>query len=428
MMKRSLISSAVCGITATLLVACSSDSSTTDVTATGVIKHYADIAEAVYGDSLHTAKELKTAIDAFLAAPTEENLTKAKTAWIAARAPYQQSEVYRFGNAIVDDWEGKVNAWPLDEGLIDYVDSDYGTESDVNSLYTANIVGSLALNVNGEELNITNITPALLQELHEADGVEANVATGYHAIEFLLWGQDLNGTNPGAGNRPATDFDTANCTNGNCDRRRDYLLAATELLISDLEEMAANWRENGAARKAVLAQTDQQGLSTILTGMGSLAYGELGGERTKLGLMLHDPEEEHDCFSDNTHYSHYYDAKGIENVYLGKYQRVDGSWVEGPSLSALVQSKNTDLDATMKQKLTTTDTAAMAMVNAAKEGQTFDVLIGMGNTAGNKLVQDFVDSLVDETRTIENIITALDLSDVALEGSDSLDNPASVFE
>ena len=32
--------------------------------------------------------------------------------------------------------------------------------------------------------------------------VETNVATGYHAIEFLLWGQDLNGTGPGAGNRP----------------------------------------------------------------------------------------------------------------------------------------------------------------------------------------------------------------------------------
>lgn len=47
------------------------------------------------------------------------------------------------------------------------------------------------------------ISPQLLaEELHMLDGVQANVATGYHAIEFLLWGQDLNGTNPGAGNRP----------------------------------------------------------------------------------------------------------------------------------------------------------------------------------------------------------------------------------
>ncbi len=54
-----------------------------------------------------------------------------------------------------------------------------------------------------------------------------------------------------------------------------------------------------------------------MTGLGSLSYGELAGERIKLGLMIHDPEEEHDCFSDNTHASHFFDALGIRNVYLG---------------------------------------------------------------------------------------------------------------
>ena len=161
--------------------------------------------------------------------------------------------------------------------------------------------------------------------------------------------------------------------------------------------------------------------------MGSLAYGELGGERTKLGLMLHDPEEEHDCFSDNTHYSHFYDAKGIQNVYLGEYQRVDGSWVKGASLSALVTAQDVILDAEMKGKLDNTQNAGQAMVDAAQVGQTFDVLIGMGNTAGNQLVQDFVDSLVAETRTIEDVIRLLDLEDITLEGSDSLDNPSAVF-
>ena len=60
-----------------------------------------------------------------------------------------------------------------------------------------------------------------------------------------------------------------------------------------------------------------------MTGLGSLSYGELAGERMKLGLMIHDPEEEHDCFSDNTHASHFFDALGIRNVYLGTYRRVD---------------------------------------------------------------------------------------------------------
>ena len=161
--------------------------------------------------------------------------------------------------------------------------------------------------IDGEEVDASAITPAFLQDtLQEAEGNEANVATGYHAIEFLLWGQDLNGTGPGAGARPATDFDTANCTGGNCDRRGQYLAAASDLLVSDLEEMVAAWSEGGAARTELATL----GVPAILTGMGSLSFGEVAGERMKLGLLLHDPEEEHDCFSDNTHISHLYDAVG----------------------------------------------------------------------------------------------------------------------
>ena len=433
-MKRLLTPVAIC-VAAAALTACSqvkneSSAATSAVTADAVVVHYADIAEAIYSDSLTTAKTLRATIATFLADPTEANLQAARTSWIAARVPYQQSEVYRFGNAIVDEWEGKVNAWPLDEGLIDYVStSSYGTESDLNSLYAANVVASKHLHIDGAKVDVASITPDLLANtLQEADGVEANVATGYHAIEFLLWGQDLHGTNPGAGERPATDYDLDNCTNGNCDRRGDYLIAATNLMISDLEEMANNWKEGGAARTALLDQTTDEGLATILTGMGSLAYGEVAGERTKLGLMLHDPEEEHDCFSDNTHWSHYYDAKGIKNVYLGEYERVDGSWVKGPSLSKLVAQENIELDAEMKLKLYRTEAAAKAMTDAAEEGQTFDVLIAMNNTQGNQLVQTFVDSLVDETRVTEEIIHQLDIQGIALEGSDSLDNPSSVFE
>ncbi|EAQ63736.1 hypothetical protein MED121_03527 [Marinomonas sp. MED121] len=427
-MKRFVTPIAAC-VAATLLTACGSQGVQPNkaITANDVVVNYSDIAHAIYTDSLTTAQSLKVAVDAFIANPTEATLANARQAWIDSRVPYQQSEVYRFGNAIVDDWEGKVNAWPLDEGLIDYVATDYGTDSDVNPLYTANVVASTSLTIAGQAVDTSNITPSLLEELHEADEVEANVATGYHAIEFLLWGQDLNGTNPGAGERPATDYDVNNCTGGNCDRRAAYLVAATDLLITDLEEMAANWGANGEARQAILDQGDKQGLATILTGMGSLAYGELGGERTKLGLMLHDPEEEHDCFSDNTHYSHFYDAKGIQNVYLGEYQRVDGSWVKGASLSALVSAQDSILDAEMKGKLENTQEAGQAMVDAAKVGQTFDVLIAMGNQAGNQLVQDFVDSLVAETRTTEEIIRLLELEDITLEGSDSLDNPSAVF-
>lgn len=392
-----------------------------------VVQHYSVLAHAKYEDALTTAKALDAAIDALIAKPAEDTLKRAREAWVAARIPYQQTEVYRFGNPIVDEWEGRVNAWPLDEGLIDYVDPSYGTESDSNALYVANVIANPKLNVNGEEIDASNINPDLLRGLHEAGEIEANVATGYHAIEFLLWGQDLNGTDAGAGNRPHTDFDTANCTNGNCDRRAAYLKAASTLLISDLEEMVAAWAPEGEATKAVTADT-KTGIRAILTGMGSLSYGELAGERMKLGLLLHDPEEEHDCFSDNTHASHLNDAIGIQSAYTGEYTRIDGTAMTGPSVSELVAAKDAALDQEVKSKLAATVSAMNAIADRAKGGEAYDQMIGEGNLEGNATVQAAIDGLIDQTRSIERVIASLDVGTIELEGSDSLDNPDAIFQ
>lgn len=140
---------------------------------------------------------------------------------MATRVPYQQSEVFRFGKAIVDNWEGKVNAWPLDEGLIDYVDGSYGGPTDDNEFAVLNVIANPSFTLSGEVVAASEITPVLLSDvLQEADSIESNVATGYHAIEFLLWGQDLNGHAAGAGSRAWTDYASGDdCTNGNCDRR-----------------------------------------------------------------------------------------------------------------------------------------------------------------------------------------------------------------
>ncbi|MDQ2635055.1 MAG: peptidase [Pseudomonadota bacterium] len=394
-----------------------------------VVATYADIALAGYEDSLTTAKTLDQAADALIADPSAETLAAAREAWKAARIPYQQTEVYRFGNAIVDDWEGRVNAWPLDEGLIDYVDAAYGTESDENTLYTANVIANQSIEINGEKVDASAITPEFLSgTLQEAGDIEANVATGYHAIEFLLWGQDLNGTDAGAGNRPHTDFDRANCTGGNCGRRAEYLAAATDLLVADLEEMVANWGADGEARKGLVEGDPKLGVSTILTGMGSLSYGELAGERMKLGLLLHDPEEEHDCFSDNTHISHLYDAVGVRNVYHGSYTRVDGSKVEGPSVSDLVKEADAAVDTELSDKLDVTVTAMEAIQARAVGGEAYDQQIGEGNEEGNATVQAAIDGLVDQTKSIERAVAALKLDTIAFEGSDSLDSPDKVFQ
>ncbi|MGE0253425.1 MAG: imelysin family protein [Alphaproteobacteria bacterium] len=395
-----------------------------------VVKTYADIAQAMYADALADARALQAAIADLVAKPSAAGLQAARKAWLAARPSYQQTEVYRFGNAIVDDWEGKVNAWPLDEGLIDYVARSYGVESDENPLYTANVVGHTSIKVGADTVDVSQITPELLAEtLHEAGDVEANVATGYHAIEFLLWGQDLNGTGPGAGRRPWTDYARGSaCTHGNCDRRAAYLTAATDLLVDDLTWMAAQWVPGGDARKALEAMSPDEGVAVMLTGLGSLSYGELAGERMKLGLLLHDPEEEHDCFSDNTHNSHYYDIQGMRAVWFADYTSRSGAKVSGPSLQSLVAATDLGLARQMRERLDATHAAARAMVDRAENKEAYDQMIGDGNPAGNAVVQAVIDALSEQTRTIESVVAALKLQAIAFEGSDSLDDPSKVFK
>ncbi|MBC8049921.1 MAG: peptidase [Chitinophagales bacterium] len=399
-----------------------------DVKVKDVLKTYADIARAGYEDSLKTSEALKTSVAALIETPSEETLKSAKAAWLAARVPYQQTEVYRFGNSIVDDWEGKVNAWPLDEGLIDYVDANYGAESDENELYVANVIANKKLKLSGKTIDTSKITKTLISEkLQEAGGVESNVATGYHAVEFLLWGQDTNGTAAGAGKRPATDFDVKNCTGGNCDRRAEYLKVATDLLIDDLKFMVGQWGAKGKARAYVM-KSDNAGLVVIFTGLGSLSYGELAGERMKLGLMIHDPEEEHDCFSDNTHNSHYYDIVGMKNVFTGRYVRVDGTEVSGPSPYDVVKAKSGGVADELKARLDDTLAAAEAMKKRAEGGEAYDQMIGEGNAEGNAVVQKVIDGLTTQTKSIERAVAALKLKAMEFEGSDSLDNPQKVTE
>ncbi|WP_411383173.1 imelysin family protein [Pseudomonas sp. L7] len=391
-----------------------------EAAAQAVVKHYAEMVHAVYSDSLSTAKQLKTAIDAFLAKPNDETLKAAKDAWVASRVPYLQSEAFRFGNTIIDDWEGQVNAWPLDEGLIDYVDKSY-EHALGNPAANANIIANPEIQVGEDKVDVKEITPEKLASLNELGGSEANVATGYHAIEFLLWGQDLNGTGPGAGNRPASDYlEGQGATGGHNDRRRAYLKAVTDLLVSDLEEMVGNWAPNVADnyRASLEAEPVKDGLRKMLFGMGSLSLGELAGERMKVSLEANSPEDEHDCFSDNTHWSHFYDAKGIRNVYLGEYTRPDGSKVSGPSLSSLVAKVDPATDATLKADLQDTEAKIQVIVDHALKGEHYDQLIAADNAAGNQVVRDAIAALVKQTGAIEQAAGKLGIDNLNPDTAD----------
>ncbi len=384
-----------------------------------VLKGYVRIAHAGYEDSLITALQLKEAVIEFIDNPSEATQDKAKAAWKAARIPYLQTEAFRFANPIVDEWEGKVNAWPLDEGLIDYVDTTYYDSELGNEWAQANIIANNAnITIGGETLDVSNITPELLQGLHEVAGSEANVATGYHAVEFLLWGQDLNGTEPGAGERSYTDYlSEGDCTNDNCDRRAQYLMAATVLLIEDLQFIVNEWDSQGGTSgqnyaTEFLADDTQEGLRKMLFGIGSLSFGELAGERMKVALIANSTEDEHDCFSDNTHSSYFFNALGIKNVYTGTYNRVDGSKVITTSLAELAAYENPEASIELVEKMNDSQDAIQKIVTKAESGEAFDQLIAPGNDQGAAIINAAIQALGQQTIQIETVAESLGITNL----------------
>ena len=117
------------------------------------------------------------AIKKFLSDPNEKNLNNAKIRWIKAREVYGITEAFRFYGGPIDGTnqygeegpEGLINSWPLNEAYIDYVKGDP----------SAGIINNLNYDINKTTIIASN----------QSDD-DADVSTGWHAIEFLLWGQD----------------------------------------------------------------------------------------------------------------------------------------------------------------------------------------------------------------------------------------------
>ncbi|MGE0401994.1 MAG: imelysin family protein [Kofleriaceae bacterium] len=324
----------VLALTAVVTQTACGDDGGESIDAAPVNAAYAANVYASYSDTLSKAQTLKTAVDAFLAAPSQTTLDAAKTAWIAAREPYGQTEVYRFYDGPIDNPEdgpeGQLNAWPLDEVFIDYVQGMPG----------AGII------------NNTNAFPTIDKQViaeQNENGGEANISAGYHAIEFLLWGQDLSETGPGM--RPFTDYTTL----ANFERRKQYLAAVTELLVDDLTAVTEAWAPDAENYRADFEAGGTASVQKMLLGMGSLSGAELSGERMTVALDNRDQEDEHSCFSDNTHRDLRGNAVGIQNVYLGKYGSTDGQGIED-----LVRAK----DSALADRLTSEIAASIAAIEA----------------------------------------------------------------
>ena len=379
---------------------------------------YATIASANYQDALEGAKALKVAIDAFAKNPTAETLQAAKNAWLASRESYGTTEIFRLSNGPIDaedGWvaeaygglEGQINAWPLDENLIDYTE-------DANFKRTSgNIIDTKGVFTPGGEdasaVNVTKLTPEVLTELNE-NGGDANVASGYHAIEFLLWGQDQDYNNMiedkithgamTAGQRPLSDFTTDKLKQ----RRLDYLKAATDKLVYDLAKVSSAWNtkiigNNGLYRAALLDQLTgaekDKNLSTatslkqIFSAMGVFSKSELANERIAVAVLTPSEEDEHSCFSDNTHRDIDLNYQGIKNVLLGEYK---GKKV-GP---AFFDNLSSDEQAKIKALMTDIEMRIAKINELAATSMHFDYQIHPENEAS---VQNIV-TLKNELRRL----------------------------
>lgn len=398
---------------------------------------YANMAHAAFKDSLDTAKALQAAIDTYVATPTQANLEAAKAAYKIARQPYSQTEIFRFDEgfvtpndkraiASVDSWEGQINAWPLDEALIDYVSDTYEGEYSSKD----NIINSESITVGSVKQDTSTITPELLAEMNEIGGSEANVTTGYHAIEFMLWGQDTNGVNEGAGNRPVSDYVTeaGQCTSGDtvnedasiCERRGTFLKAAAQLLVNDLTAMEAEWQpeRDNTLRSDLMARKYDNGLRQVMYQMGSLALGELASERMQVAFVTGSTEDEHECFSDLTHLSYANNARGIQNVFNGSYRTVAGKTVGGYGVkNYLADTGNQEAAEKLAADFIKVENAFNVIVEKGeKEGIKVDQMIA---TVGQASKQG-ISAEEQNTRRgwIENAITSLQ------ELTDGIENAA----
>ena len=308
------------------LISCSSEKNISSkgesLDITQVVQTYAEIVYASYVDSHTAATEMSNSINKFLASPSEQSLSTAKESWVNARLPYLQTEVYRFYGGPIDDEdgpEGLLNAWPMDEAYVDYVKKvpESGIINDIESY--------------------SKITKDLLISLNEKDG-EENISCGYHAIEFLLWGQDFQANGPG--DRPHTDYTTA----ANSDRRKEFLKITVSLLLENLQSLINEWAPSQENYRSTLLKEDTlEAIQKILSGMTLLSGFELAGERLLVAYESRAQEDEHSCFSDTTHNDAIYDIVGIINVWSGSYKTLNGTEVKGPGIYALASSKDYEL-------------------------------------------------------------------------------------
>lgn len=360
-----------------------------------VVDNYAAMVTANYADTLSAAKSLKKSIHAFVDAPSEAGLKDAREAWLVSRDPYALSEAYRFYQGPIDNDDSDddipegpeplLNSWPVDESYIDYVrvgDKD----------------------VDGGIINLPDEFPTIDADALSGENTkngEDEITTGYHAIEFLLWGQDFNVDGPG--DRAYTDYVVGDDgTHANQDRRGQYLATVADLLVDNLSQVNEAWLEGESNYRAdFLAQPPATALGKIFLGMGSLSGAELSGERMSVALNEKDQEDEHSCFSDNTLADLRNNATSLQDVLTGRYGAI-----QGPSVADLVAKK----DGALAQALKDDIQSAIDNIDAVPPLPFDQAILQDDSDPQRKHLKEAVDALKSFTANLKKAADTLGIS------------------
>jgi len=257
-----------------------------------VVARHARYCHEIYAECAARAVALQHAVTALLDSPTDATMRAARDAWRHARAVYCETEVLRFRGGPIEAIEPLLNAWPVDEAYIDRV------------------VGRPAAGIVFDTKHFPILSSQLLVVANERGG-ETNVAVGWHAIEFLLWGQDVDPNGPGQ--RPATDFVIGHA---GAERRRAYLTIVVDLLVGHLTSLRDAWAP-GAPHRRQFEADPRSAVRAMLTGAAVLTAFELCGERLAVAYETRDQEQEHSCFSDTTGDDLVANQRGIVTILRG---------------------------------------------------------------------------------------------------------------
>lgn len=376
--------------------ACSNDDPGTKAPAdpSAALKAYAENLHAAYSDTVVDHAAFSAAVDALLASPSEATLDAARKSWMASRAHYMLTEGARFYDGPIeaepDAHEGALNSWPLDEAFLDYVtDPATGVADETTGL-----------------INRPDLLPEITAETVDAkngEGGDENVSNGYHAAEFLLWGQALDEVGPGA--RPYTDF-LADGPRKNADRRASYLRAVVASIGTRVAAVRDAWAPTAPYRVSFEAG-GMESVRLALSGLAKMSKGELAGERLNAAYVSKARRDQHDCFSSLTLEDYERDARGVQQMYHGIYGSTDAAGFDD-----LVKAVNPDLDARLSAQLQKS-VAAISAIPKPFEAS----IVGADDSPGRVAIREAVASLRAQSDLIADAAAALGIPIVVPEAN-----------